>query len=170
MSNRLTAMDIEKQEFQRRVRGFDPDQVTLFLKSVGEEVERLNLQNGELREEIGRLRLESEELRSRERTLQETLITAQLMTSDLKEKSRAEADMVIREARMRAERTLQESQDQLARIDAEISRCKLERDLYEKRLRSMIDEHISLLNRRQEERNDLGNVTLLHRSTHSDVG
>ena len=170
MSNRLTAMDIEKQEFQRKVRGFDPDQVTLFLRSVAEEIERVNLQNAELREEIGRLRLESEELRSRERTLQETLVTAQRMTTDLKEKSRAEADMVIREARMRAERTVQESQDQLARIDAEMSRCKLERDLFEKRLRSMIEEHLSLLNRRQEERNDLDNVTLLHRSTHSDVG
>jgi cell division initiation protein len=170
MSNRLTARDIEKQDFHRKVRGFDPDEVQMFLKSVAEVVERLNLQNAELREEIGRLRLESEELRSRERTLQETLVTAQRMTSELKEKSRAEADMVVREARMRAERMLHESQDQLARIDAEISRCKLERDLFEKRLRSMIDEHVALLNRRQEERNDLDNVTLLHRSTGSDVG
>jgi cell division initiation protein len=163
-------MDIEKQEFHRKVRGYDPDEVHLFLKSVGEEVERLNLQNAELREEIGRLRLESEELRSRERTLQETLVTAQRMTSDLKEKSQAEAEMVIREARMRAERTLQESQDQLARIDSELSRCKLERDLFEKRLRSMVEEHLALLNRRQQERNDLDNVTLLHRSSVPDVG
>lgn len=170
MPSRLTAMDIESQEFGRKVRGADPDEVRLFLRSVAEEVERLNLQNGELREEIGRLRLEAEELRSRERTLQETLVTAQRMTSDLKQRTQAEADMVMREARMRAERTLQESQDQLARIDAELSRCKLERDLFERRLRSMIEEHLSLLNRRQEERHDLDNVHLLHRSTGSDVG
>jgi cell division initiation protein len=170
MSNRLTAMDVEKQEFHRKVRGLDPDEVRMFLKSVAEEIERLNLRNAEQREEIGRLRLESEELRSRERTLQETLVTAQRMTSELKEKSRAEADMLVREARLRAERTLQESQDQLARIDAEISRCKLERDLFEKRLRTMVEEHLTLLNRRQEERNDLDNVTLLHRSTGADVG
>jgi cell division initiation protein len=170
MPSRLTAMDIESQEFSRKVRGADKHEVRLFLKSVAEEVERLTLQNGELREEIGRLRLEAEEIRSRERTLQETLITAQRMTSELKERSRAEAALVIREARMRAERTLQESQDQLARIDSEQSRSKLERDLFEKRLRSMIEEHLSLLNRRQEERHDLDNVHLLHRSTGSDAG
>jgi cell division initiation protein len=170
MPSRLTAMDIEAQEFGRKVRGADPEEVRLYLKSVAEEVERLNLQNGDLREEIGRLRLEAEELRSRERTLQETLVTAQRMTNDLRVQSQAEADMLIREARMRAERTLQESQDQLARIDSEQSRCKLERDLFEKRLRSMIEEHLSLLNRRQEERHDLDNVHLLHRSTGSDVG
>ena len=170
MPSRLTAMDIESQEFGRKVRGADPDEVRLFLRSVAEEVERLNLQNGELREEVGRLRLGAEELRSRERTLHETLVTAQRMTADLKERTQAEADLVIREARMRAEHTLQESQDQLARIDSELSRCKLERDLFEKRLRSMIEEHLSLLNRRQEERHDLDNVHLLHRSTGSDVG
>ena len=55
MSSRLTAMDIEKQEFGRRLRGYDPEEVRLYLRSVAEEVERLNLENGRLLEEIGEL-------------------------------------------------------------------------------------------------------------------
>ena len=43
MSTRLTAMDVAKQDFTRKMRGFDPDEVTLFLKAVAEEIERLNL-------------------------------------------------------------------------------------------------------------------------------
>ena len=45
--SRLTAMEIEKQDFRRKVRGYDPDDVQMYLRSVAEEVERLHLENGE---------------------------------------------------------------------------------------------------------------------------
>lgn len=170
MPSRLTAMDIENQEFRSRVRGWDPQEVKLFLRSAAEEIERLNLENGELREELGRLKGQISEFSSRERALQETLVSAQRMAGELKEKTRAEADLLMREARHRAERTLQESQDQLARLDAEISRCKLERDMFEKRLRFTIDEHLDLLDRRQEGRDEFDNVRLLRPRAGSDAG
>ena len=56
MSSRLTAMDIENQDFGRKLRGYDPQEVNLFLQSVAENVERLTLENGELLEELGHLR------------------------------------------------------------------------------------------------------------------
>ena len=37
MSSRFTAMDVEKQEFTRKVRGYDPDEVRIFLSAVAEE-------------------------------------------------------------------------------------------------------------------------------------
>ena len=116
MSDRLTAMDIEKQEFKRSMRGFDPDEVKLFLRSVAEEVQRLNLDNADLREEQGRLKSEVEKYRAREKTLQDTLVAAQKMSDELTSKSRAEADLLVKEARMKAERLLQQSQDQLSRL------------------------------------------------------
>jgi len=151
MSTRLTAMDIEKQGFSRKMRGYDPDEVRMFLASVAEEVERLNLENANLSEEVGRLRDERGAFLSREQTLQETLVSAQRMTDEMKEKGRSEAGLVVREARLEAERILFEAQDQLARVEAEISRCKLERDLFEKRLRNLLDEHASLLDSRDAE-------------------
>jgi cell division initiation protein len=92
------------------------------------------------------------EHRTREQTLQETLVTAQKMAEEFKERSKAQADQLMRETRVKAERALGESQDQLARLEAEISRCKLERDLFEKRLRSTIEEHLDLLDQRKGER------------------
>lgn len=169
MSDRLTAMDVQKQEFRRRWRGYDAEEVRMYLQSVAEEVVRLHLRNGELREETGQLRGELEELRARERTLQETLVTAQKMADELTERSRARADLIVKEAQMKSERALQDNQDQLARLEAEISRAKLERDLFEKRLRAMIDEHLDLLERRQEGRSGLDNVHPLRRLG-SDAG
>ena len=168
--SRLTAMEIEKQDFRRKVRGFDPDDVTMYLRSVAEEVERLNLDNGELREEVGRLKHAAQEIRGREQALQQTLVTAQSMTGEMKEKAKAEAELVVRRARLNSERMLQQAQDQLARLEAEISRCKLERDLFERRLRSTIEEHMSLLDQRQNSDREVDNLHVLPRRTGSEAG
>lgn len=171
MSSRLTPMDIEKQEFGRKVRGVDPDEVRMFLHSVAEEVERLKLENGQLLEELGQLRSRAEGFERREQTLQQTLVTAQSMTGEMKEKAKAEADLVIRQARLTSERMLQLAQDQLARLESEISRCKLERDLFERRLRSTVEEHLLLLDQRREQPEvDLDNVHVLRRRNVSDAG
>ncbi|HXV76710.1 MAG TPA: DivIVA domain-containing protein [Candidatus Polarisedimenticolaceae bacterium] len=168
--SRLTAMDIEKQEFRTKLRGYDPDDVRLFLQSVAEEIERLNLDNGTLREELGRSRQTIEEFRNREQTLQQTLVTAQSMSGEMKEKAKSEAELLIARARLSAERMLQQAQDQLARLETEIGRCRLERDLFERRLRSTIDEHLTLLDQRQEGAREIDNLHVLPRRAGSDAG
>lgn len=168
--SRLTAMEIEKQDFRRKVRGFDPDDVQMYLKSVAEEVERLNLENGELREEVGRLKHAAAEIRGREQALQQTLVTAQNMTGEMKEKAKAEAELVVRRARLNSERMLQQAQDQLARLETEISRCRLERDLFERRLRGTIEEHMSLLESRQNGDREVDNLHVLPRRAKSEAG
>jgi cell division initiation protein len=168
--SRLTAMEIEQQEFRSKIRGYDPEEVRLYLRSVAEEVERLNLENGQLREELGQGRRALEEFRSREQALQQTLVTAQSMTGEMKEQAKVEADLVISRARMSAERMLQQAQDQLARLEAEIGRCKLERDLFERRLRSTIEEHLTLLDQRKAGASELDNLHVLPRRTGSEAG
>src|ERR1700704_6218496 len=110
MTTRLTAMDIEKQAFARKLRGYDSDEVQLFLRAVAEEIERINLENGQLKEENGTLRQRLDDLKDRERTLQETLVTAQMMSADLKDRSKTEAELLIKEARFKAERLLEQAQ------------------------------------------------------------
>ena len=168
--SRLTAMDVESQEFPARFRGYDPQDVRLFLRSVAEELERLNLENGRLREQVGAAKTAVDEFRRREQMLQQTLLTAQSMTGEMKEKAKAEAELLLRRARLDTERMLQQAQDQLARLESEISRAKLERDLFERRLRGTIEEHLSLLDQRRSDVKELDNLHVLPRRTVSDVG
>ena len=161
MSDRITAMDIESQEFNRRIRGYDPAEVRLYLKSVAEEIERLTLANGELLEKTGAFRSELDEIRAREKTLQQTLVAAQGMAEEMKEKARAESELVVKEARFRADQIVKQAQDQLARIEGDISRSQLERENIERRLRSVIDEHLTLLDLRKEARGEVDNVRLM---------
>ena len=170
MSTRLTAMEVEGQEFPRKVRGYDPDDVRLYLRSVAAEIEKLNLENGSLREELGRLKEQIHEHRDRDRSLRETLVTAKEMAEGLKDRSREESDLMIKEARLKSERLLERAQDQLARIEAETSRAKLERDFFENRLRSAIEEHEALLDLRKRERSGTDNLRFLRRRTAAEAG
>src|SRR5258705_2123349 len=170
MSTRLTAMDIEKQDFTRKMRGFDADEVQMFLRAVAEEIERINLENATLTEEVGVLRLRLDDFKDRERTLQETLVTAQMMSADLKDRSKAEAELLVKEARFKGERLLGQAQDQLQALENEIGRLRLEKDAFENRLRAAIDEHLSLLDLRKQEKVDIDNLRFLRRRSTTDVG
>jgi cell division initiation protein len=163
-------MDVERQEFSRRLRGFDVDEVRLFLQSVSEEIQRLHLENGKLLEDAGQLRQEVEALRSRERLLQQTLISAQRLAEELKEKARGERELLLQEARLEAEEILRQAREQRASLEGEISRAVLERETLESRLRSVIQQHLTLLDTQRQERVEPGHLRVLSRRTLSDAG
>ncbi len=170
MSSRLTARDIENQEFARKLRGYDPQEVDLFLRSIAENVERLTLEHGEMREELGRLREQLEQGRDQEQTLQKTLVSAQRMTDELKERAGREAELVVQEARVRADRTHRESQETLMRLEADISRAKLDRETFERQLRSVIEQHLTLLDMRRDARAGLDNLRVMPNRVGSETG
>ena len=78
--------------------------------------------------------------------------------------------MLVKEARLRAGRVLEQAQDQLARIEAEIQRARLERDAFETRLKTIVEEHLALVETRQKDRADVDNLHFLHRKTGSEAG
>src|SRR5262245_22620622 len=92
MSTRLTAMDVAKQDFTRKMRGFDPDEVTLFLKAVAEEIERLNLENQTLTEEVGALRTGVDDSKDPDRRPQKTPAPPNRRRPDPRNRSKPEAD------------------------------------------------------------------------------
>jgi cell division initiation protein len=170
MSDRLSAMDIEGQEFPKKMRGYSPEEVRMYLRSVAEEFQHLNLNNQELRQAVANLEEKLEEIQAREEMLQKTLVSAQAMSDDMKESARREAELVVRESRVKGERLLEQAQDQLSRVEAEIGRTRLERNSFDSRLRAILEEHISMLDLREEERTDNENLRFLHRRSESETG
>lgn len=169
-SSQLTARDIQNQQFKRGLRGYDTDEVDLFLRSVADHVERLVLAHGDLREEVGRMKGELDGLRERERMLQETLISAQKMAEQTAEAAKCEADLLIKEARIKAERQIERARDEVARLDEDKQRLQLERESFERSLRSLIDQHTRLLDMRAAERDDAENVHVFRPASSTDAG
>jgi cell division septum initiation protein DivIVA len=78
--------------------------------------------------------------------------------------------LVVKEARIRADRMQHEAQDTLTRLEADISRSKLDREVFERQLRSVVEQHLALLDMRREARTEPDNLRVLRKSVGSETG
>ncbi|MCD6379711.1 DivIVA domain-containing protein [bacterium] len=138
---RITPLDIRKQEFKKSMRGFDPDEVYAFLNTVAEEYEIALSDNKGLREHIVNLKERLAEFKGMETNLRNTLLTAEKLTADAKENAKREAELILREAEVEAERASENIRSHARRLRREILELKKQKDNYITRLRTLIDSH-----------------------------
>jgi cell division initiation protein len=74
---KILPMDIQRQSFGTKFRGFDPEEVRGYLTIVAEEVAAIQGERDRLDHEIQSLKAALEEHRQREVILKNTLLTAQ---------------------------------------------------------------------------------------------
>ena len=77
MRPRMSPLEIQKREFTRKWKGYDPIEVQQFLTDAAEDMEALARENAELDGRLRSLEQENEEHRERERILKQTLVSAQ---------------------------------------------------------------------------------------------
>jgi cell division initiation protein len=122
---RMTATDIRQQQFAVRLfRGFDPQEVDAFLEEMADDVDELTRENALLKEQLVQLEEKSRGVEGREKTLQETLVTTQKIAEEFKENSRREAELVLREAHLRAEKFMQDAREEHAKLTSEVSQLR----------------------------------------------
>lgn len=121
---RITPTDIRQQQFSKRLRGYDAGEVAAFLDDVAEDYESVVKENALLKEELATLEERARALSEHEKTLQDTLITAHRITEDMKSASKREAQLVLREAELAAEKVMEEARAEEARIRSDILALK----------------------------------------------
>ena len=105
---RITPLDVRKQEFHKGMRGLDTEEVYAFLATVADEYESVLNDNKALRERLLELDDKVQEYRTMEKTLRDTLLTAERVTVESKENARREANIIIKEAQIEAEKALRD--------------------------------------------------------------
>ncbi|HEX7488580.1 MAG TPA: DivIVA domain-containing protein, partial [Anaeromyxobacteraceae bacterium] len=88
---------------------------------------------------------EISELRSRERALQETMITAQKACQEIRESARKEAEITLAEAELQAEKIVQSAHQRYVRVVDDINEMKRQRVQFEVEVRSIAEGHLKLL-------------------------
>jgi cell division initiation protein len=151
---RLTPLDIQQKSFRPKLRGVDSEEVEQFLKLVAAEFEELVKENLKLQDELKRRGARLDEYRDREKTLQETMITAQRITEDMKEQARKEAELRMAEAELQADKIVQGAQDRLSGLVKEIQELKRQRLQFLESVRSVIESHRKLLETMEAEPED----------------
>ncbi len=142
---RITPLDIQQKQFPVKFRGFDVEEVYAFLEVIREEMEDLLRENASLKEHHHRSEAQLQEFRDMENTLRETLMTAQQMVEDYKTNARKEAELILREAELKADSLIREAQDRVVKIHEDIVDLKGIRRHFKEELKRLIESHVRML-------------------------
>ena len=143
---RITPMDIREQQFTVKMfRGFDVQEVDMFLEDLAEDYETLLKENQLLKEQLQAMEERARGLEDRERVLQETLVTTQRVTEEMKESARREAALLVREAELTGEKTVEAARTSEAAVQAQVAALRRMRRQLAEALRSTVDMYQRLL-------------------------
>lgn len=142
---RITPLDVRKQEFRKAMRGLDGDEVYAFLSTVADEYEAVLNDNKALRERLLELDDKVQEYRSIERTLRDTLLTAERVTVEAKDNARREATLIVKEAQLEAQKALRDVSSEGARLRQEIQRLRSQRDSYLAKMKVVAESHVKFI-------------------------
>ena len=135
----LTPQDILNHEFNSKLKGFDPEEVKNFLIVISEAFEKIISEKEELKKELKRKNEELQKLKKREDVLRDTLIAAQKFSAEIKNNANKEAEILIREAELKAEDIISNAITRQSEIREEIRVLKLKRNEIEGDILNMLN-------------------------------
>jgi cell division initiation protein len=142
---KLTPLDIRKQEFRKTLRGFDPIEVQTFLEMVGEEYEQVLQENKQLNNRLIELETKLKDFQETEKNLRETLLNVQEVKKQSEESSRRQADLLIKEAELKALEIIELARKQARKMRDEVNILKTQKESFINRLRQILISQIELL-------------------------
>ena len=127
----LTPIDIQKQEFDVKFRGYNADEVDNFLDLVGADYEKLYKENMELKQQLKTFTKEIENYRAMENSLKESIVLAQTAADDVKKNANDKAANIIEVTNNEAKDILKGVELQLAEKKQELENIKMEIGKYQ---------------------------------------
>jgi len=137
---KISPLDIQQQQFKgKMLGGLDPNDVDAFLQTVASEMEGLIRENNELKEQQARSNRELVTMGEKEKDLRETMLAAQRITEDMKANARKEADLIVSEAELKAERIVADADKRLVDIKVHIEEMRRQKIQFESSIRALLD-------------------------------
>lgn len=122
------------QEFTRRFRGYDSEEVEEFLSKVADDYEKAMDENAGLKEEIEQWQKRVQHYEQMEETMHAAVISAQKAGDEIRESAVKEAELIRREAELEKERLLNDMGD----VRREKERFKIE-------FRTLLETHLKMM-------------------------
>lgn len=155
---RITPLDIQQKQFPMKFRGFDVEEVYAFLEVIREEMEDLLRESATLKENAQRAENQIKEYKDMETTLRETLLTAQQMVEDYKTNAKKEAELIVKEAELRADTLIKQAQEKVIKIHEDIVDLKGIRVHFKEELKRLVEGHLKMLEFDKEREGEKGGL------------
>jgi DivIVA domain-containing protein len=138
----LTPLDVRRYDFGSALRGYDKTRVDTFRDQVAAELERLIRLNQDLEQKSKGLVEQLRAFRERDKALNDALVSAQQLRSEIREQADREAQLLMREARAQVEKDVEGIRSEARRLEDEIQGLVRARRTYLSQLRAMVERQL----------------------------
>jgi cell division initiation protein len=139
---KLTPLDIHHKEFGHALRGYNEAEVDAFLDSVADELERLFKENIDLSERIEGLEEKVRGYQDMERTLHNTLVSAQKSADEIIGKAQQEAAAVLKDAEVKAKEIIHSALTAKQKAVGDLTRIKQAEESFRAEFRRVLEGHL----------------------------
>jgi len=147
---KISPMDIQRQTFGKRLRGYDAEEVRAYLNLIAEELADLQRQRDTLDQEVQNLRMLVDEHRQRETILKNTLLTAQRLSEEIKDNARKQSESTVKEAEMQADRLIELAQSRAHEVERSIVDLRSHRSGLRTDIRALVNRITQILDLQEE--------------------
>ena len=137
----LTPLDILQKQFTVARSGYEPAEVQQFLDAVREAWEGSLRDAARLRDELRERDAVIDGLRAEQAEIRETLVLARRVSLDVENTARREADVLVGEARLEAERILAVVHEEHRALQEQVLRLKAARLHHLAQMRALLEAH-----------------------------
>lgn len=147
---KISPMEIRQQEFSKKMRGFDPEEVSPFLEKLADDFDDLQKENESLKLEIETLTDQLAEFKKIEKNLQDTLLKAQESSTKSLESSKKQTSLMIKEAELKAVQIVEKARESANEIRNAVVNIREEKDLLIAKLKAIVSSQANLLETKVE--------------------
>ena len=140
-----TPNDLDNIKFKKNLRGYNEDQVNDVLDSVIKDYELYIKENVELKDRISVLNEGIQHYKNIEESLQNTLLVAQQTGEEIKKNAYDKADNIIKEAELRAQKTINDANQEVIKIRFEYEEMKKRLHLFKTKSETLLLSQLELL-------------------------
>jgi cell division initiation protein len=155
---KITPIDVQEKQFHLSLRGYNPEEVDVFLDAIAEELELINKDNNDLKRRIEKLssekefgEVEKDEISEMRRVIENTLISAQKTAEEIIKNAKTEAESIKKEAEEKVGDIVVESQDEIRGMLKDIEEVGKIQDNLNQRLNKIYNKLSVVLKKKETE-------------------
>ena len=135
----FTPNDIQNKKFKTSVGGYKKEEVEEFLGIIYTEFDNLYKQNIALNDKINMLTDAIKQYKSMESALQNTIVTAQNVSEELKRTAQLNSEAIIKDAEQSAKEIIDDANRQVTEIKAKYESVKQDFDIYKTKIKTVVE-------------------------------
>ncbi len=139
----ITPDVIETKDFKKGFRGYNEEEVDIFLDEIKENFEGIFKENEALKEKLEMYKNQLSKYSSIEETLKETLITAQSAAEDTTNAANKKARIIVQEAELQAKQMIDKANNKVVEIRNEYESLVKEFKVFRIKFKSLLEDEMN---------------------------